>query len=163
MHRVLHVASALFVAGAMATTEKTLDLASVIDAAAAQKIIGEAVKKPTPLNSGASDGYHSKCIYFGTKSARSLSLRLRQAAAGSLSATDEFDEVVRQGGASKPVKNLGERAAYLEGSEQNGLPPHAIMLYVVKGNAFITVGLSGLDEGALEKAKTVARKILAKL
>ncbi|MDQ2868023.1 MAG: hypothetical protein M3R59_06370 [Verrucomicrobiota bacterium] len=163
MRRVLQVASALFVAGAMAATEKTLDLASVIDAAAAQKILGEAVKKPTPLNSAASDGYHSKCIYFGSKSARSLSLRLRQAAEGSLSAADEFDEVVQQGGESKPIKNLGERAAYLEGSDQNGLPPHAVMLYVVKGNAFITVGVSGLADGALEKAKTVARKILTKL
>ena len=39
------------------------------------------------------------------------------------------------------------------------------MLYVVKGNAFVTVGIGGISDEkvALEKAKAVARKILAKL
>jgi hypothetical protein len=39
------------------------------------------------------------------------------------------------------------------------------MLYVAKKSAFITVGISGIDDekAAAEKAKTVARKILGKL
>ena len=39
------------------------------------------------------------------------------------------------------------------------------MLYVVKGNAFLTVGLGGFvdDAIALEKAKTVAQKIVEHL
>ncbi len=39
------------------------------------------------------------------------------------------------------------------------------MLYVAKGNAFVTVGINGVNDEkmALEKARTVARKILAKL
>jgi len=39
------------------------------------------------------------------------------------------------------------------------------MLYVVKQSAFITVGISGIDDekSAMEKAKTLARKILGKL
>ena len=39
------------------------------------------------------------------------------------------------------------------------------MLYIAKGNAFITVGIRGMNDekAALEKAKTLARKILAKL
>jgi hypothetical protein len=38
------------------------------------------------------------------------------------------------------------------------------MLYVVKGNALITVGLGGFDDDvAGEKAKSVAQKILAQL
>jgi hypothetical protein len=39
------------------------------------------------------------------------------------------------------------------------------MLYVAKGNAFITIGLGGIDDEsvALANAKKVANKILAKL
>jgi hypothetical protein len=37
-----------------------------------------------------------------------------------------------------------------------------LMLYVVKGNAFVTVGIGG-QKAALEKTKTLARQILAKL
>ena len=39
------------------------------------------------------------------------------------------------------------------------------MLYVVKGNALITVGLAGLDDDAVagQEAKSVAEKILAEL
>jgi hypothetical protein len=39
------------------------------------------------------------------------------------------------------------------------------MLYVVKRNALVTVGLGGINDekAALEKAKKLARKILAKL
>jgi hypothetical protein len=40
-----------------------------------------------------------------------------------------------------------------------------IMLYVVKGNFFITIGIGGMagEVAALEKAKQVAQKILAQL
>jgi len=39
------------------------------------------------------------------------------------------------------------------------------MLYVAKGNAFLTIGLSGFsnDAVALEKAKAVAHKLLERL
>jgi hypothetical protein len=39
------------------------------------------------------------------------------------------------------------------------------MLYVVRGNAFVTVGIGGINDekAALAKARTLARKILAKL
>jgi hypothetical protein len=41
---------------------------------------------------------------------------------------------------------------------------NVVMLYVIKGNSLITVGVSGLDdETAVEKAKTVAQKIVAQL
>ena len=51
------------------------------------------------------------------------------------------------------------------GAPENGLPPNVIMLYVVKGRSFITIGIGGMaDEvAALEKAKQVAEKILAQL
>ena len=53
----------------------------------------------------------------------------------------------------------------LNGVPENGLPPNAIMLYVVKGKSLITIGISGMaDEvAASEKAEEVAQKILAQL
>jgi hypothetical protein len=39
------------------------------------------------------------------------------------------------------------------------------MLYIAKDNAFVTVGIRGMNDekAALEKARELARKILAKL
>jgi len=40
-----------------------------------------------------------------------------------------------------------------------------IMLYVVKGQSFVTIGVGGMadEEAALTKAKQVAEKVLAQL
>jgi hypothetical protein len=64
----------------------------------------------------------------------------------------------------KPIAGLGDKAAVVKDGPAKG-PGQALMLYVAKGTAFITVGLSGVDDEkvATEKAKTVARKILGKL
>ena len=50
-----------------------------------------------------------------------------------------------------------------EGPEKG--PGHALLLYVAKGNAFITVAISGIDDEKIgtEKAKTLAKKIIGKL
>jgi len=67
-------------------------------------------------------------------------------------------------GATKPVAGLGDKAEYSHGEDSN-LPAHGVILYVVKGNALITIGLNGMDDDslALEKARSVAQKILDKL
>jgi hypothetical protein len=66
-------------------------------------------------------------------------------------------------GPGKPVAGLGDKAHIYSGTD-SGLPVNVVMLYVIKGNSLITVGLSGLDdESAVEKAKTVAQKIVAQL
>ena len=51
------------------------------------------------------------------------------------------------------------------GAPENGLPANVIMLYVVKGNSFVTVGIAGIamKSMALEKAKQVAEKIVTQL
>ena len=91
-------------------------------------------------------------------------VHVRQAAPGATDPQQELEMVRANTGATKPVSGLGERAEYTHGVESN-LPPHAIMLYVVKGNTLITVGLNGLEDDslALEKARGVAQKILDKL
>ena len=64
----------------------------------------------------------------------------------------------------KGITGLGDKAAVVKEGPDKG-PSHALMLYVVKGNAFVTVAVSGIDDEKLgtEKAKTVAKKILGKL
>jgi hypothetical protein len=46
-----------------------------------------------------------------------------------------------------------------------GVASLVLMLYVVKGNAFITIGVGGMDDEsvALEKAKGIAQKLLQHL
>jgi len=142
-----------------------IDVSKIIKKSDAEAALGEPVKDPTPLNLNSRDGYYSKCNYYSTKSIRSLVLRVRQAAEGTLDPQQEFEQVAASGGAMKPVEGLGEKAGMFNGTPQNGLPSHVIILYVVKGKSFITIGLSGMkdEDAALEKAKTIAEKILAQL
>jgi hypothetical protein len=63
----------------------------------------------------------------------------------------------------RAVAGLGDKARMASGVE-GGLPPRVVMLYVIKGNALVTIGLGGLDdEVAQEKIKAVAQKIIAEL
>src|SRR6184192_2100806 len=142
--------------------EKPLDVSAIVPKTEAEKILGEPVRNPTPLNVNGKDGYYSKCNYYGTKSVRSLLLRVRQATEGSVDPLTEFDQISSSGGKMKPIEGLGDKAGIFNGAPENGLPPNVIMLYVVKGRSFITIGIGGIaDEAGLEKAKQVAQKILA--
>ena len=64
----------------------------------------------------------------------------------------------------KPLAGFGEKAALASEGGLSGIS-HLLMLYVVKGNALVTVGIGGINDEkvALEKAKALARKILKKL
>jgi hypothetical protein len=145
--------------------EKPIDVSAIVPKAEAEKILGEPVRKPSPLNVNGKDGYYSKCNYYGAKSVRSLLLRVRQASEGSLDPLTEFDQISSSGGKMKPIEGLGEKAGMFNGAPENGLPANVIMLYVVKGKSFITIGIGGMEDEAvaLEKAKQVAEKILAQL
>jgi len=145
--------------------EKAIDVSAIIPKAEAEKILGEPVRNPTPLNVNGKDGYYSKCNYYGTKPVRSLLLRVRQATEGSVDPLTEFDQIASSGGKMKVIEGLGDKAGVFNGAPENGLPPNVIMLYVVKGRSFITIGIGGIadETAALEKAKQVAQKILAQL
>ena len=145
--------------------EKPVDVSAVIPKDEAENILGESVRNPTPLNVNGKDGYYSKCNYYSTKSVRSLLLRVRQASAGTLDASTEFDQIAGTGAKMKIIEGLGDKAGMLNGVPENGLPPNAIILYVAKGKSFITIGISGIadEQTALEKAEEVAQKILAQL
>ena len=140
-----------------------IDVAQIIDKAAAESVIGEPVKAPAPRNVDGKDGYYSKCNYYSATPGKTLLIRVYQAAAG-VDPQKELEMVAENTGAMRSISGLGEKARMSSGTE-GGLPSHVVMLYVVKGNALITVGLGGLEDEAAagEKAKSVAQKILAKL
>ena len=149
----------------LAAAEKPIDVSAVISKTEAEKILGEPVRNPTPLNVNGKDGYYSKCNYYSTKSVRSLLLRVRQASEGSVDPETEFNQLTNNGVKFEPIDGLGDKAAVLSGVPENGLPSDVIMLYVVKGQSFVTIGVGGMadEETALTKAKEIAEKVLAQL
>jgi hypothetical protein len=139
-----------------------LDVSRIINKATAESVIGEPVKASAPRNMEGGDGYYSKCNYYSAKSRKALILRVYQAGAG-FDPQKELEMVKASTGSAKPVTGLGDKAQVYTGPD-SGLPSSVLMLYVIKGNSLITVGLSGVDEEtALEKTKSVAQKILEQL
>jgi hypothetical protein len=144
--------------------ENRIDLAALVTKADAQNILGEAVKDPQARNDDGADGWYSRCNYYSENPGRSLTLRLRQAAPGQLEPKKQLEEMSAGNQKFKAITGLGDKAALLKEGPDKG-PGHVLMLYIAKGNAFITIGISGVDDekSATEKAKTLAKKILGKL
>ena len=163
---------AFFIFGVVATfanlagaaEDKKIDVSTIIAKADAEKILGEPVNDARIRNMDGQDGYYSKCNYSTMNPGKSLILRVYQAAPGAPGPRKQFEMLKTDGIALKPVTGLGDKAGVFSGGTESG-PVKGIMLYVVRGNAFVTVGVGGIvDEvAALDKAKGVARKILAKL
>jgi hypothetical protein len=144
--------------------ENRVDLAAVITKADAQSALGEAVKDPQARTDDGADGHYSRCNYYSENPGRSLTLRIRQAGPDQLDPKKQLEEMSAGNNKFKAVSGLGDKAAVVKEGPDKG-PGHALLLYVAKGNAFITVGISGVDDekSATEKVKTLARKILGKL
>ncbi|MFL6521025.1 MAG: hypothetical protein ACJ8NS_12450 [Chthoniobacterales bacterium] len=161
-------ATIVLVLGALSFTaraaENRIDLSSIVTKADAQAALGETVKDPQARGEEGADGYYSRCNYYTENPGRSLVLRVRQASAGQLEPKKQLEEMTAGNDKFKPVTGLGDKAAIMKDGPEKG-PGHALFLYVVKGSAFITVAISGIDDekSGTEKAKTLAKKILGKL
>src|SRR4051812_38666280 len=132
-------------AGAAAfAADGKIDVSHIIDKAAAEAILEQPVSAPSPRNVEGSDGYYSKCNYYSTDAKRRLVLRVYQAAAGS-DPQKELEAVAENTGAMRAISGLGEKARMSSGV-QGGLPSQVVMIYVVKGNSLITVGISGIED-----------------
>ena len=144
--------------------ENRIDLAAIVTKTDAQSALGETVKEPQARNEEGADGFYSRCNYYSENPGRSLTLRLRQTSAGQLDPKKQLEEMSAGNNKFKPITGLGDKAALVREGPDKG-PGHVLMLYVAKGNAFITVGISGVDDekSATEKAKTLAKKIMGKL
>lgn len=151
------------IAGSLGAADRHIDVSRIFDKAAAESVLGDTVKAPTPRNIEGKDGYYSKCNYYTATPGKSLILRVYQAGSG-FNPYKELEQLIESSGAMRAIPGLGDKARMSSGPE-SGLPPGVIMLYVVKGNALLTVGLGGLDDEAVaqEKVKEVAQKILAEL
>ena len=146
-----------------AAEDKKIDVSTIVVKADAEKILGEPVNDARIRNMDGQDGYYSKCTYSSVNPGKSLILRVYQAAPDAPGPRKQFEMLKSGGIALKPVTGLGDKAGVFSGGTESG-PAKGIMLYVVRGNAFVTVGVGGIvDEvAALDKAKGIARKILAK-
>jgi hypothetical protein len=144
--------------------ENRIDLSTLITKQDAQTALGEPVKDPQARSEEGADGYYSRCNYYSENPGRSLVLRVRVTSAGQLEPKKQLEEMSAEKDKFKPVTGLGDKAALVKEGPNKG-PGHAMILYVAKGNAFVMVGISGVDDekSATEKAKTLAKKILGKL
>jgi hypothetical protein len=151
---------------AAAAPAKQVDVAAVITKADAEAALGEPVKEPQPRNGDGADGYYSRCNYYSERPGKSLVLRVHQSSAGKLDAKKQFEMLSGGTGKIEGISGLGDRAGYVKGNGQgSGADDKVMMVYVAKGNALITIGIGGLDDDmtALNKAKEIAKKILAQL
>jgi len=94
-----------------------------------------------------------------------LVIRFQLAGPNAINPQQELELLVAANGSGKKISGLGDAAQTSVDSSDAGLASHILMLYVVKGNAFLTIGLGGFtdDSGALERAKSVAQELLAHL
>jgi hypothetical protein len=141
-----------------------IDLAATVTKADAQAALAEPVKDPQQRSEEGADGFYSRCNYYSENPGRSLLIRVRQVAAGQLEPKKQLEEMSNSNDKFKPVTGLGDKAAVIREGPEKG-SGHALMLYVAKGNAFLTIAIGGVDDEKLatERAKTVAKKILGKL
>jgi len=144
--------------------EKRIDLAAVITKADAQSALGESVKDPQARNDEGADGYYSRCNYYSENPGKSLVMRVRLSSAGQLEPKKQLEEMTAEKEKFKPIAGLGDEAVLTREGPDKGLR-HGLILYVVKANAFVMVGISGIDDekAATEKVRTLAKKILGNL
>src|SRR5207249_9830670 len=104
--------------------EKSIDVSAIVPKTEAEKILGEPVQNPTPLNVNSKDGYYSKCNYYGTKSGRSLLLRVRQAGEGSVDPLTELDQIASSGGEKKGSEGVSDKGGLVKWAPRDCIQPY---------------------------------------
>jgi hypothetical protein len=161
--------AALLVAAGLTSSisaaDQRVDVSQIIGKAEAAAILEEPVKDPTPRNGDGADGYYSKCSYYSVKRGKSLIIRFQLPGPNAVGPQKELELLTAANGAMQKVSGIGDAAEMFTGGGDTGFASKLLMLYVAKGNTFLTIGLSGFfdDAVALEKAKTVAQKLLDRL
>jgi hypothetical protein len=157
----------LFAAGLtnMVVADSRPDVSQIINKAEASAILGEPVRDPSAHSGDRSDGYYSKCNYYSANRGKSLIIRLQLPGPNAIGPQKELQLLAAANGAMEKVSGIGEAAQLFTGGGESGFASRVLMLYVAKGNAFLTIGLGGFadDAVALEKAKTAAQKLLEHL
>jgi len=141
------------------------DVVQIISKSDASDILGEPVKKTSPRSGEGVDGYYSKCNYYSVRRGKSLVIRLQLPGPNAIAPEKELQLVAAANGSTGNVSGVGDAAQMFTAGGESGFASRVLMLYVVKGGAFLTIGVSGFanDAVALEKAKTVAQKLVERL
>ena len=141
------------------------DVSQIVDKNEAAAILGEPVKDSNPRSGDGTDGYYSKCNYYTVQRGKSLIIRLQLPGPNAIAPEKELQLLAGANGAMEKISGIGDTAQMFTGGGDSGFASRILMLYVVKGNAFLTIGIGGFvdDAIALEKAKTVAQKLLERL
>ena len=141
------------------------DVSQIINKTEASTILGEPVKDPSPRSGDGGDGYYSKCNYYSVNRGKSLIIRLQLPGPNAIGPQKELQLLAAANGAIEKISGVGDAAQMSTAGGESGFASRTLMLYVAKGNAFLTIGLGGFvdDAVALEKAKTVAQKLLEHL
>ena len=141
------------------------DVSQIINKTEASTILGEPVKDPSPRSGDGGDGYYSKCNYYSVNRGKSLIIRLQLPGPNAIGPQKELQLLAAANGAMEKVSGVGDAAQMSTTGGDSGFASRVLMLYVVKGNAFFTIGLGWFvdDAVALEKAKTVAQKLIEHL
>jgi len=149
----------LFAAGARP------DVAQIFTKTDASEILAAAVREPTPRSGDGADGYYSKCNYYSIPRGKSLVIRLQLPGPNAIDPAKELQLMAAANGAMEDVSGIGDAAKMSTAGGESGYASRILMLYVAKGSAFLTIGISGFgnDAIALEKAKIVAQKLLEHL
>jgi hypothetical protein len=145
--------------------EQKVDVSQVITKTEASAILGEPVREPNPRSGDGTDGYYSKCNYYSVRRGKSLVIRLQLPRPNAVAPDKELQLLAAANGSMERISGVGDAAEMCTSGGESGFASRVFMLYIAKGNAFLTIGLSGFadDAIALEKAKTVAQKLLEHL
>jgi len=138
------------------------DVVQIITKGDAAEILGEPVKDPSPRSGEGADGYYSKCNYYSVRRGKSLVIRLQLPGPNAITPDKELQLMAAANGSMENVSGVGDAAQMSTAGGESGFASRVLMLYVAKGNVFLTIGVSGFanDAIALEKAKAVAQKLL---
>jgi hypothetical protein len=152
-------------ANLVSAADERLDVSQIIGKTEAAAILGEPVKDPSPRSGHGADGYYSKCNYYSVRPGKSLVIRFQLPGPNAINPQKELELLGAANGAMEKISGVGDAAQTLISNSDAGFASRMLMLYVVKGNAFLTIGLGGFtdDSVALEKAKAVAQKLLEHL
>ncbi|HEV3244598.1 MAG TPA: hypothetical protein VGZ31_09320 [Chthoniobacterales bacterium] len=156
---------AIGLANMVVAADSRPDVSQIINKTEASAVLGEPVKDPSPRSGDGTDGYYSKCNYYSVSRGKSLIIRLQLPGPNAIGPQQELRLLAAANGAMEKVSGLGDVAQMSTSGGDSGFASRVLMLYVAKGNAFLTIGLGGFvdDAIALEKAKTVAQKLLEQL
>jgi len=159
---IASLALAIGLTNSISAADNRLDVAQIISKSDASDILGEPVKDPSPRSGEGADGYYSKCNYYSMRRGKSLVIRLQLPGPNAIAPDKELQLVAAANGSTENVPGVGDVAQMFATGGDSGAASRVLMLYVVKGGAFITIGVSGFanDAVALEKAKTVAQKLV---